>query len=113
MTDEEGREFERHPHHAAAVRLRRYDDIGKVTAMKTPRIEEFRTLLESFGTTSGLSWYNTKILACANGDRRDQSCPTARALLKGMEDAARDLWKLAKTASPRSAPPPIPKKPAP
>ncbi len=48
MTDEEGRAFERHPHYDAAVRLRRYDDMGKVTGMKTPEIEEFRPLLESF-----------------------------------------------------------------
>lgn len=48
MTDEEAREFERHPHHDAAIRLRRYDDMGKVPDMKTPDFEEFRPLLESF-----------------------------------------------------------------
>lgn len=47
MTDGEGREFERHPHYEAAVRLRRYDDMGKVTGMKTPAVEDFRELLES------------------------------------------------------------------
>lgn len=48
MTDEEGRAFEQNPHYQAAVRLRRYDDMGKVTDMKTPEIEEFRPLLEAF-----------------------------------------------------------------
>lgn len=48
MTDEEGHEFEKHPHHDAAVRLRRYDDMGKVTDMATPDIAEFRGLIESF-----------------------------------------------------------------
>ena len=47
MTDDEGREFERHPHFESAVRLRRYDDMGKVTGMKTPAIEDFRGLLDS------------------------------------------------------------------
>ena len=48
MTDEEGREFEALPHHDAAVRLRRYDDMGKMSDMKTPDIAEFRSLVESF-----------------------------------------------------------------
>ncbi len=48
MTDDEGREFESLPHYDAAVRLRRYDDMGKVTDMETPDIESFRSLIESF-----------------------------------------------------------------
>jgi len=48
MNDEEGREFEALPHCDAAVRLRRYDDMGKVTDMETPAVTEFRTLIESF-----------------------------------------------------------------
>lgn len=48
MTDEEAREFETLPHFEAAVRLRRYDDMGKMTDMKTPDIAEFRSLIESF-----------------------------------------------------------------
>jgi [1-hydroxy-2-(trimethylamino)ethyl]phosphonate dioxygenase len=48
MTDAEAREFEKHPHYDAAVRLRRYDDMGKVTDMATPDIAEFRGLIESF-----------------------------------------------------------------
>jgi phosphonate degradation associated HDIG domain protein len=47
MTDDESGEFERHPHFESAVRLRRYDDIGKVTGMITPSIEDFRDLLAS------------------------------------------------------------------
>ena len=48
MTDDEGHEFEKLPHYDAAVRLRRYDDMGKVTDMETPDIGEFRGLIESF-----------------------------------------------------------------
>jgi [1-hydroxy-2-(trimethylamino)ethyl]phosphonate dioxygenase len=48
MTDEEGREFEALPHYEAAVRLRRYDDMGKVKDMATPDIGAFRDLIESF-----------------------------------------------------------------
>ena len=48
MNDQEGREFESLPHYDAAVRLRRYDDMGKVTDMETTEVAEFRTLIESF-----------------------------------------------------------------
>lgn len=48
MTDIEAVEFERHPHHEAAIRCRRYDDLGKVTDMATPDLEHFRPHLESF-----------------------------------------------------------------
>lgn len=48
MTDDEGREFEQHPHHEAAVRCRRYDDMGKVVGMETPDLEAFRPVLEPF-----------------------------------------------------------------
>lgn len=47
MTDDEARAFERHPHHAAALRLRRYDDLGKEPDMRTDDVEAFRPLLES------------------------------------------------------------------
>jgi phosphonate degradation associated HDIG domain protein len=46
MTDAEAQAFEQNPHHAAAVRLRRYDDMGKVSGMQTPDLEHFRPLLE-------------------------------------------------------------------
>jgi phosphonate degradation associated HDIG domain protein len=48
MNDEEARKFERHPHYDIAVRVRRYDDMGKVCDMATPDLEAFRPLLETF-----------------------------------------------------------------
>jgi len=50
MTDAEAREFEREPHFELAVRVRRYDDMGKVPEMSTPDLDSFRPLLESFLT---------------------------------------------------------------
>lgn len=52
MTAEEAREFERHPHFDRAVRVRRFDDQGKVPDMVTPPLEEFRPLVESFVRTA-------------------------------------------------------------
>ena len=51
MTDEEGRLFEEHPFYQSAVILRKYDDMGKVTDMKTLDFEDFRTDLEPFVIT--------------------------------------------------------------
>lgn len=45
MTESEARAFERHPHFPAALRLRRYDDLGKVPDMPTPDWDDFRQLL--------------------------------------------------------------------
>ncbi len=39
--------FEQHPHFEAAVRLRRYDEKGKVIGMETPPLEHFRSYLQS------------------------------------------------------------------
>jgi phosphonate degradation associated HDIG domain protein len=39
--------FERSPHAGAAVRLRRYDDIGKVEGLETPELEHYRPVLEA------------------------------------------------------------------
>jgi gamma-butyrobetaine dioxygenase len=39
-------EFERSPHAHDAVRLRRYDDIGKVPGLQTPDLEHYRPVLE-------------------------------------------------------------------
>lgn len=47
MTDAEALEFEVNPHFERAVRVRRYDDLGKVPGMPTPALETFRRLLES------------------------------------------------------------------
>lgn len=46
MTDAEAREFEQEPHFEVAVRVRRYDDMGKVPGMTTPDLDSFRPLLE-------------------------------------------------------------------
>lgn len=48
MSEEELRKFEAHPHYDAAVRVRRYDDMGKVPGMKTPGLEAYRELIEEF-----------------------------------------------------------------
>jgi phosphonate degradation associated HDIG domain protein len=40
-------EFERSPHAADAVRLRRYDDLGKVAGLATPVLEHYRPVLEA------------------------------------------------------------------
>jgi gamma-butyrobetaine dioxygenase len=43
----EAAEFERSPHAADAVRLRRYDDVGKVAGLETPDLEHYRPVLEA------------------------------------------------------------------
>jgi phosphonate degradation associated HDIG domain protein len=48
MTDEEAREFENEPYFDTAVRVRRYDDLGKVPDMATPDLNAFRPLLTGF-----------------------------------------------------------------
>jgi gamma-butyrobetaine dioxygenase len=40
-------EFERSPHAADAVRLRRWDDVGKVAGLETPDLEHYRPALEA------------------------------------------------------------------
>lgn len=48
MTDAEGKQFEQHPFYDIAVRVRKYDDMGKLPDMQTPDFEEFRTDLLPF-----------------------------------------------------------------
>jgi phosphonate degradation associated HDIG domain protein len=48
MSDEEASAFESGPYYDTAVRVRRYDDMGKVADMKTPELESFRPLLQTF-----------------------------------------------------------------
>lgn len=43
----EAEEFRRGPHAAAAVRLRRYDDLATVAGLETPPLERYRPVLES------------------------------------------------------------------
>lgn len=47
MTEEEAQAFERHPQFDRAIRVRRYDDRGKIAGMKTPDLDAFRPVLES------------------------------------------------------------------
>ena len=48
MSDGEGAEFESNPYYKSAVELRRFDDMGKVSGMKTPTLESFYSLVLSF-----------------------------------------------------------------
>lgn len=41
-------QFEQHPFHRQAVRLRLWDDQGKVAGLKTPGLHEYRGLIEEF-----------------------------------------------------------------
>jgi phosphonate degradation associated HDIG domain protein len=47
MTDAEAHTFEGQPYFERAIRVRRYDDQGKIPDMSTPPLDEFRLLLES------------------------------------------------------------------
>ena len=52
FSEAEVREFEALPGWQDAVRLRRYDDLGKAPARSLPAVERFRTLLESVAIAS-------------------------------------------------------------
>ena len=41
-------EFEQNPHFAAAVQLRRYDDMGKLIGATVPSLESYRGILEKY-----------------------------------------------------------------
>ncbi|MBW4467899.1 MAG: HD domain-containing protein [Pegethrix bostrychoides GSE-TBD4-15B] len=45
MDAAEAAQFQRHEYYSAALRLRRYDDMGKVPGMATPALEDFRAML--------------------------------------------------------------------
>ena len=53
MTDAEAAEFESGPHYERAVRVRRYDDLGKDPEMTTPDLESFRPLMASLMRQGG------------------------------------------------------------
>lgn len=53
MSEDEARRFESEPHFRAAVQVRRYDDMGKVSGMATPPLEQFRPLLVAFVLPDG------------------------------------------------------------
>lgn len=46
FTPDEVAEFERNPHYAAAVALRRWDDLAKVPGMEVPPLAHYRARLE-------------------------------------------------------------------
>ena len=48
MSADESTEFELNPFYKSAVELRRFDDMGKVSGMKTPTLESFYSLVLSF-----------------------------------------------------------------
>jgi phosphonate degradation associated HDIG domain protein len=48
MNDVEAQEFESNPHFAACLKVRRYDDMGKVPAMQTADLESYRGLIEKY-----------------------------------------------------------------
>ena len=52
MNADEAREFESEPHFDLAVRVRRYDDMGKVPEMATPDLDSFIPLLQTFVRTA-------------------------------------------------------------
>jgi predicted HD phosphohydrolase len=51
MEEPEARAFEKHPQFDRAIRVRRFDDQGKVPDMTTPSLEDFRPLVESLVRT--------------------------------------------------------------
>ena len=53
MNSEEATAFESGAFFATAIRVRRYDDRGKVPDLNTPPLESFRTLLESLVREQG------------------------------------------------------------
>lgn len=52
MNADEAEEFEREPHFELAVRVRRYDDMGKVSERATPDLNAFVPLLQTFVHTA-------------------------------------------------------------
>jgi len=47
MTRDEAARFEAESFHREAVRVRRWDDAGKVAGLATPRLEDYRELINS------------------------------------------------------------------
>jgi predicted HD phosphohydrolase len=52
MSADEVARFELEPWYREAVRVRRWDDQGKVAGLRTPTLEAFVPLLESLATSS-------------------------------------------------------------
>jgi phosphonate degradation associated HDIG domain protein len=47
FTPAEIQEFEQHPHHQEAVRLRRWDDLAKIPGLDVPGLEHYQARLEA------------------------------------------------------------------
>jgi predicted HD phosphohydrolase len=52
MNADDAREFESEPYFDLAVRVRRYDDMGKLPDMVTPGLDSFIPLLQTFVRTA-------------------------------------------------------------
>ena len=48
MNDDEAQQFESNPHYESCVKVRRYDDMGKVPDMPTAELESYRPLIEKY-----------------------------------------------------------------
>ena len=48
MNDGEARKFETKPHFTASIKVRQYDDMGKIPAMQTADLESYRGLIEKY-----------------------------------------------------------------
>jgi gamma-butyrobetaine dioxygenase len=53
MSADEVLDFEASAHARESLRLRRWDDLAKVVELKTPRIEQYQSLLEKAATSLG------------------------------------------------------------
>jgi predicted HD phosphohydrolase len=48
MTDVEAQKFETNPHFIACIKVRYYDDMGKVPNMPTADLQSYRSLIEKY-----------------------------------------------------------------
>lgn len=55
MTDAEVRSWQAKPHFEDALKLRRYDDEGKVPELEVPNLESYRPLLENHLSPTGMT----------------------------------------------------------
>lgn len=65
MTAYEVAKFETQPYHSEAVRLRRWDDQGKVTGLATANVASYRTLIDAFAASRPPASYSPASLTAA------------------------------------------------
>lgn len=65
MTAYEVAKFETQPYHSEAVRLRRWDDQGKVTGLATANVASYRTLIDAFAASRPQASYPPASLTAA------------------------------------------------